>query len=63
MLVRNYRDKREKRCCSGSYKQCKTLLKEHMVRFKINSLYIYKDLRLKDLRSNESRDHYHEMAT
>ena len=33
-----------------------------MVRFKIISLYIYKDLRLKayDLRSNKSRDHYHE---
>ena len=31
-----------------------------MVRLKIISLYIYKDLRLKDLRSNESRDHYHE---
>ena len=33
-----------------------------MVRLKIMSLYIYnKDLRLKtkDLRSNESRDHYH----
>ena len=31
-----------------------------MVRLKIISLYIYTDLRLKDLRSNESRDHYHE---
>ena len=33
-----------------------------MVRLKILSLYIYKDLRLKteDLSSNESRDHYHE---
>ena len=33
-----------------------------MVRLKIISLYIYKDLRLKteDLRSCESRDHYHE---
>ena len=33
-----------------------------MVRLKIMSLYIYKDLRLKtyDLRSNELRDHYHE---
>ena len=30
-----------------------------MVKLKIISLYIYKDLRLKDLRSNESRDHYH----
>ena len=39
----------EKRCCSGSHKQCKTLLKDHMVRLKIISLYIYKDLRLKIL--------------
>ena len=33
-----------------------------MVKLKIISLYICKDLRLKayDLRSNESRDHYHE---
>ena len=33
-----------------------------MVRLKIISLNIYKDLRLKtsDLRSSESRDHYHE---
>ena len=33
-----------------------------MVRLKIISLYIYKDLRLKpkDIRSNESRDHYQE---
>ena len=60
MLVRNYRHKREKRCCSGSHKQRKTLFKDHIVRFKIISLYIYKDLRLKDLRSNESRDHYKE---
>ena len=33
------------------------IFKYHMVRLKIISLYIYKDLRL---RSNESRDHYHE---
>ena len=49
MLVRNYRDKREKRCCSGSHKQCKTLFKDHMVRLKIISLYIYKELRLRIL--------------
>ena len=42
-MVRNYRDKREKQCCSGSQKQCKTLFKDHMVRLKIISLYIYKD--------------------
>ena len=35
----------------------KLFLREHMVKLKIISLYIYKDLRLK---SNESRDHYHE---
>ena len=35
-----------------------------MVRLKIISLYIYKDLRLKtkDLRHNESRDNYHEVG-
>ena len=59
MLVRNYGDKREKQCCSGSHKQRKTLFKDHMVRLKIISLYIYKDLTY-DLRSNASRDHYHE---
>ena len=47
VVVRNYRDLYEKRCCSGSHKQCKTIFKDHMVRFKIISLYIYKDLRLK----------------
>ena len=57
MLVRNYGDKREKRCCSGCHKKCKTFVKDHMVRLKIISLYIYKDLRL---RSNESRGHYRE---
>ena len=46
MVVRNYRDNRKKRCRSGSRKQCKTLFKDHMVRFKIVSLYIYKDLTL-----------------
>ena len=62
MVFRNYWHNHEKRCCSGSHKQCKTLLKDHMVRLKIMSLYIYKDLRFKtwDLRSIESRDHYHE---
>ena len=57
IVVRNYRDNCEKQCCPGSHKQCKTLFKDHMVRLKIISLYIYKDLRL---RSNESRDHCHE---
>ena len=45
-----------------SHKQCNALFREHIVRLKIISLYIYiyKDLRLKtkDLRSSESRDHY-----
>ena len=41
-----------------SHKQFKTPFKDHMVRFKIISLYIYKHLRLKtyDLSSYESRD-------
>ena len=61
-IHRNYRDKWEKSCCSASHKQCKTLFNDHMVRLKIISLYIYKELRLKTegLRSNESRDHCHE---
>ena len=59
MVVRNYRDKREKRCCAGSHKHCKTLFKDQMVRLKIISSYIYKDLR-QDLSSNESRDHYND---
>ena len=61
ILFKNYRVKREKRCCCGSRKQCKTLFKDHIVTFKIISLYVYKDLRLKtsDLKSNESRDHFH----
>ena len=29
------------------HKQCKTLFRDHMVRLKIISLYIYKDIRLK----------------
>ena len=40
ILHRNYRDKCEKRCCSASHKQCKTLFRDHMVRLKIISLYI-----------------------
>ena len=43
IVFRNYRDNCEKRCCSGSHKQCKTLLKDHVVRFKIISLHIYKN--------------------
>ena len=46
MVVRSYRDNCEKPCCSGSHKQCKTLLKDHVVVLKIMLLYIYKDLRL-----------------
>ena len=43
------------------YKQCK-ILKDHMVRFKIISLYIYKDLRLKtyEIISKDSHDHHRE---
>ena len=43
----NYWQNYEKRCCSGSHKQCKILLKDHMGSLKIMSLYIYKDLRHK----------------
>ena len=50
-------DNCEKRCCSGSHKQCKTLLEDHVVRFEIISLYIYKELRVK---TNESCDDYHQ---
>ena len=42
-----YRHNCEKRCRSDNHKQRKTLLKDHVVRFKIISLYIYKDLRPK----------------
>ena len=44
IVFRNYLDNCEKRCCSCNHKQCKTLLKDHVVRLKIISLYIYKDL-------------------
>ena len=45
-LHRKCRDNCEKRFCSGSHKQFKTLFKDHMVRFKIISVYIHKYLRL-----------------
>ena len=46
-VVRNHRHNYEKWYCFGSHNQCKHLLKGHMVRLKIISLYIYKELRLK----------------
>ena len=49
IMCKNYRNNCEKRCCSGSHKQFKILFKDHMVRLKIISLDIYKDLRLKIL--------------
>ena len=49
IMFKNYRDKCEKRRCSCSHKQCKTLLKDRLVWFKIISLHIYKDLRLRIL--------------
>ena len=58
LVVRYYRDNCEKRRCSGSHKQCKSLLRDHVVRFKIISLYIYKDLKLH--RNNESLGDYRE---
>ena len=49
MVFKNYWHNYEKRCCSDSHKQCKTLFKDHMTRLKIISLYIYNDLRLRIL--------------
>ena len=49
ILCKNYRDNCEKRCCSNSHKQFKTLSKDNIWRLKIISLYIYKDLRLRIL--------------
>ena len=46
-VVRNYWHNYEKRYCFGSHKQLKTLFRDHMVKLKIISLYIYKDLRPK----------------
>ena len=47
IVDRIYWDNYEKRYFLGSHKHLKTLLREHMVKLKIISLYIYKDLRLK----------------
>ena len=60
MLWKNYEKIVKIAIVPPIHKQCKTLYRDDMARLKIISLYIYKDLRLKDLRSNESRDHYHE---
>ena len=57
MVFINYLNNCEKRCCFRSHKHCKTLFKENMGRLKLISLYIYKDLRLKDPSSNDTRDH------
>ena len=46
-VVRNYWHNYEKRYCFGSHKELKTLFRDRMVKLKIISLYIYKDLRLK----------------
>ena len=61
IMCKNYWEKCEKRRSVASHKQFKTLLRAHMAKLKIISLYIYKDWRLKieDLRSSESRDYYH----
>ena len=42
----NYGENCEKRRCSCSHKQCKTPLKDNLMRFKIISLYTYKDFGL-----------------
>ena len=61
-MFKNYLENCENRYCSCIHKQCKTLFRDHMVLLKTISLYTYKVLRLTsyDLRSSESRDHYHE---
>ena len=56
IMCKNYWENCEKRPSVASHKQFKTLLRANMVKLKIISLYIFKDLRL---RSSESRDHYH----
>ena len=48
-VVISYWHNYEKRYCFGGHKQCKTILKDHMARLKIISLYIFKDLRLRIL--------------
>ena len=62
MLCKNYEKIVKIGIVSLFHKQYKTLFRDHMVRLNIISLYRYKYLRLKteDLRSSESRDHYHE---
>ena len=45
IMCKNYRDNCEKRYCSGSHEQVKTLFKDQMVS-EVED-YIYKDLRLK----------------
>ena len=58
MIFRNYSETTTKNSVVlVAKKQCKTLFKDHVVRLKIISLYIYKDSRLKILVRNESRDH------
>ena len=47
ILAKNYGQNCEKRRCPLHHKQFKTLFKDHMVKLKIISLYIYKELRLK----------------
>ena len=37
IIFRYYRDNCDERCCSGSHKQSKPLLKDHVLRFKIIS--------------------------
>ena len=56
MLCKSYRENCENRYCFGFHKQCETLFRDHMVRLKMISLYIY----IKNLRSSETRGHYHE---
>ena len=58
MLCKNYEKIVKIGIVSLFHKQCKTPFRDDMIRLKIISLYIYK--KTYDLRSSESRDHYHE---
>ena len=49
IMCKNYWENCEKRPSVASHKQFKTLLRANMVKLKIISLYIYKDLRLRIL--------------
>ena len=49
----------EKRYCSIIHKQCKTLFRDDL-QVEDNIIIYIERLKTEDLRSSESRDHYHE---